>query len=343
MGQKIPVILRVDVEPNGLFIDPRNPLPWTGYEHTYDFFQSLRSQLFSMSGSPVHFSWMFRMDPQITQTYGTPVWAVEHYEPSVRACEAAGDDIGLHIHAYRWVPEHEAWMADFGDPVWVDHCIRTAVHAYRSFFKRDCRVTSLGDRWISNTALALLERCGVQYDLTVEPGHKQIPTYYPDQLYSGALPSYVGVPTAPYRPSHTDFRVPDPTRSNGLWIVPVSTGRSPYGSLGLLYRRLRHPRHHKGMARSLNLMHWPTTFSSIMNHLLATLERPYLSIVVRTDVFLKNRYLKNVRQNLSALQQHPRAKDFIVTTAEEALALLGYNKSSRTFANHDRCDPLLNA
>ncbi len=59
-----------------------------------------------------------------------------------------------------------------------------------------------------------------------------------------------------------------------------------------------------------------------MNQLLTTLERPYLSIVVRVDVFQNARSLNHLKRSIAALQQHPRASEFVFATPAEALDIL---------------------
>jgi len=54
-----------------------------------------------VTGSPVHFSWFLRMDPQITHTYGSPDWVVTRYPKLIEGLDAAGDELGLHVHPWR--------------------------------------------------------------------------------------------------------------------------------------------------------------------------------------------------------------------------------------------------
>ena len=129
MSRKIPILIHIDVEPGCLFIDPGKPLPWDAYERTYGYFTALRSQLTESRGAPAHFSWIFRTDPQIALTYGAATWPITQYGQSVKVCVGHGDDIGLHVPAYRWSPEHGNWVVDFGNSEWVEHYVRTAIEA----------------------------------------------------------------------------------------------------------------------------------------------------------------------------------------------------------------------
>ena len=36
-SDRIPIILRIDAEPDGLFIDRERPLPWQGYERSVEY------------------------------------------------------------------------------------------------------------------------------------------------------------------------------------------------------------------------------------------------------------------------------------------------------------------
>jgi len=98
---KIPIILNIDAEPDGLFIDRERPLPWRGYERSAEYLQRLRSRIASVTGSPAHFTWLVRLDPQIAETYGSAEWPLMRYGDRLSADEAIGDELGVHIHPYR--------------------------------------------------------------------------------------------------------------------------------------------------------------------------------------------------------------------------------------------------
>jgi len=321
--QQIPIIFRIDIEPDELFIDRSQRLPWKGYEGAVAFFRSIRAQMAAATKSPVRLCWFFRMDPQIAETYGSPEWAVTEYPSYVRFFEAHGDEIGLHTHPYRWVSEHDRWCLDHANQEWVDHCVRMSFASYRRIFGRDCLSFSFGDRWMNDATLTLLESLGARFEFTVEPGYEERPSHHMHELYTGFLPAYTTVPRSPYRPSRFDFRRADLSNESQIWMIPMTTGYFPHGVVRLLYYTLRGTRVRKSEFRTLNPIHNWKTFQTIIHQALDGFERPYLSMVVRADVFAKPYLLKNVRANLDWFLRRPDIERFVFATPAEALGILG--------------------
>ena len=107
---KIPVILSVDVEPDPFLVNRFDPEPWKGYEATHPYLSSLRSRFEEATGSPVHYNWCFRMDPQVAESYGSPTYVVDQYPGFIKEMERQGDGFGTHPHAYRWIEERQTWF-----------------------------------------------------------------------------------------------------------------------------------------------------------------------------------------------------------------------------------------
>ncbi|MGH7197864.1 MAG: hypothetical protein ACREH5_03890, partial [Candidatus Omnitrophota bacterium] len=134
---KIPVILSIHVEPNRRIFDA--PEPWTGYEGTWDFFRSVRPRLACATGVSAHYVWVFRMDQQIADVFGSPDWVAAHYPDQIRGSKSEGDELGLHTHAWRRDPKSGRWIADYGDQEWVDHCVRLSFETFQKAFGQPCR------------------------------------------------------------------------------------------------------------------------------------------------------------------------------------------------------------
>jgi hypothetical protein len=217
----IPILISIDVEPDERAIDPNVPKDWDGFEKTCEFFRKLRPQLEDATQSPVNFSWFFRMDPQIAHTYGTASWSVRRYRELIEEMIAAGDDLGLHVHAWRWDEPSSQWIADMGDQAWVEHCVNMGVAAFQESLNQPCRSFRFGNRWMNDATLELLEKLGVRFELTVEPGQKLFFTTYP---VTGTVPDFTSAPRRPYRPSKADFRERSAWRKRNLWIIPMSSG-----------------------------------------------------------------------------------------------------------------------
>jgi hypothetical protein len=206
-ARKIPIILCIDVEPLEREIDRVVAKDWDGVEETFRFLSDVRPALAAATGAPVKFSWFFRMDPQIADTYGDPSWVVRRYGKIIEQLERAEDEFGLHTHAWRWDERFKRWVVDHADQEWVEHCLRMSFEAYRRAFGRSCYSFRFGDHWMNNATIDLLESLGVRFDLTVEPGMKPAPALVLKELHTGSLPDYTVTPRRPYRPAREDFQL----------------------------------------------------------------------------------------------------------------------------------------
>ncbi len=134
-----PRVICVDVEPDEIDVPLRERRPWIGFELMQPLMTRLRTSLAAATGRPVRFAWFLRMDPQIEVAYGSPTWGVDRYRAQIDDLLAAGDAIGIHPHAWRWVPEAGTWRADHGDAAWVAHCVDMSLDAFASTFGQPCR------------------------------------------------------------------------------------------------------------------------------------------------------------------------------------------------------------
>jgi len=325
---KIPVIFCLDGEPDPRKTTPGNPIPWVGFERAVPFFEDLRSRLTALSGRPARYSWFFRLDPQIKDTYGTAQWPLEQYAAAIEEFLAAGDEIGVHPHAFKWNEADKAWTGHYGDQEWVDYCVRMCFEAYEDFFGKTCRLIRFGDRWLNNESLRFAEKMGAQYDLTPEPGYPRQPASLMMKIvgekFTDDLPDFRTVPHEPYRPSAADFSVADPVKTDGLWIIPLTTGMiSPKGGrLERLYARMFRPAHLRPWNATLNLNQRPDHFRIMLYQWLETAR--YLAPVMRSDIFTVRAHAENLKANLETLLSHPKAADFVFTTPQEAMCALGY-------------------
>jgi hypothetical protein len=222
--KKIPVVMCIDVEPDERLTHPGVQSDWSGFEQTFEFFNTLRPCLERKTGSPVHFSWFIRMDPQIQTTYGSASWAVTRYRSVIERIRRAGDAIGLHTHAWRWDESLNLWQADLASTDWIEFCLRTGFDAFRKSLGERCVYHRFGDRWMNNTTLRLIEKLGARVDLTLEPGQ----TGHMTEPFAGRFLDCSRVPRHPYRPSRKDFRKAGSYLKRSLWIIPLSIGRADW-------------------------------------------------------------------------------------------------------------------
>jgi hypothetical protein len=228
----LPVVVSIDVEPDGRAIDTSDPGAWDGFNRMLALTPTLRERLAAATGQPVAFTWNLRMDPQIELAWGSARWPAEHFGTELAALEAEGDVLGLHTHDWRWDSKREDWTALNNDPDWDAECLGVALDAFHSAFGRTAPVHRGGDHFLSGAMLDALRSAQVGVDLTVEPGLAPATEFREGEIMLASSPDYRGVPTFPYRSSADAFPGPDPEVSDGplhlpLFSAPGRGGRIP--------------------------------------------------------------------------------------------------------------------
>jgi hypothetical protein len=217
--------LLIDAEPDGFFIDPSEQTAWYGFEAAVERLGAFRARL-AGRGRPAAFSWFVRADPQVEHTYGDAGWAFQRYGAALAGLEAAGDEVGLHVHGYRWVSEADDWLVDHGNAAWMEHAARLGAAAFEAAMGRRCRCFRFGDRWFSAAAFDVLRELGIACDMTVEPEMAAAPTFHADHAATGEIPAAAGAPREPYYPLPGDPLRPGGEPS-GLVEVPLSVSPVP--------------------------------------------------------------------------------------------------------------------
>ena len=321
---KIPVIMCIDVEPDTREIDPRDRSDWTGFVRAYQFFKQLRPKLESATRAPVRFSWFLRMDPQIEHTYGSPSWVVARYPEIFRELNSAGDELGLHTHAWRWDDPSGRWVVDHANQEWIEHCVRGSFLAFREAIGRPCHSFRFGDHWMNNETMRLLEELGARFDLTIEPGRKK-PRHRNGEIFTGALPNYQRVPRHPYRPSPANFKEPGFPEARGLQVIPLSTAKPGWPTM----RRLLNIRRTAKYCLSAFIDPLPLNpcfdvqdFCQMMDSILYRRKDSYLAPVVRVDGFRQVPEMHNIEKNFDRILNHRLAERFVFVNPATAVELL---------------------
>jgi hypothetical protein len=218
----LPLVVCVDVEPDERAVDPSNPA-WAGFELLLERVGELRERVAALAEGPTVISWFVRADPQVADVHGDPGWAFERYADELEQLRAAGDEIGIHAHAWRR-EDDGGWIVDHADAAWVEHCFATALDAYRQAFGAPPASARGGDRFINERAIELLDRTGVAADLTIEPRTAPALGVVPGERVTGTLPDYRGAPEVAYRPAAGDFLRPAHRDGRRLTMIPLTAG-----------------------------------------------------------------------------------------------------------------------
>lgn len=322
----LPVVVGIDLEPVPRHTDPRRPLPWDGVEQIHRLLSRLRGSLPAVDGRAAY-SWFFRLDPQIAETYGDPAWPLKHYARIAEDVLRSGDEIGVHPHSLRW--KDGAWASDHGSQEWVDYCVRLSLETLEKNLGVSCRVARMGDRWSSAATVDLLESLGVEIDMTPEPGKESCPVLLSGEPGTGALPDYSSTPSRPYHPSRHDFRIPGDEKRT-LTILPLTTRRMP-APMHLACRRYHAMQVWRGVpvysdfaASSMRVsLSLPAgLFRHLVRGHLAGNAHPYLALVLRSDVGRYPGAMRRLEANLRWLSTAASTGRVVFVRPQEALEAL---------------------
>jgi len=313
----IPVLINIDCEPDARETTPGRPEPWDGFERCFDFVSEKRAAMAAYLGAPVQFTWFWRVDPQVAHTCGSADWGLRTYAQQVAHLKACGDEIGLHVHLWRWNVEKARWIADYDDRAWIEACIRDGIVDFERATGEPPELFSMGDGWHNQRSVQLIEQLGVRIDCTLEPGCEGH-SLAPGELSVGDVPDRRAMPTAPYRPATSDFLQPDARGHRSLVLFPMSTAiEPPPRGLRNILRRLASPK-----VRKMHLSHHPEHFKVMFAEVIARLPRPHAVIAARSAFAADATLLRFAETNLDWMLRHPLAERFVFTGPTSALALM---------------------
>ena len=318
----VPILFIIDVEPEEFFIDRNVKERWYGWEKARDASDAFRERMERATGRPVNFVWSIRSDTQITETYGSPVWAVENQPGHIEHFVSAGDALCAHVHPYRWSEAKADWIANYGDPDWVEEEVDRAIDAIDSVLPTPTEAFTMGNHFQSQRAIEQLERRGIKYEMTVPPGIH-------GAFRESALGEFTGeyldcrqVPREVYRPSTADFRVADPTRKEGLWMLPLTSRVAGVRrSLRGLFSDWKFERGGRTRPEALALRFGPWAIHDYLDHYMNELTRPHLSFVARTALFHRPKIWKIVERSFDHMFNRYGGNRFCFTTPDEVVRM----------------------
>ena len=131
-------VVTVDVEPDGRDPDAEPAADWQGFPECVALLERLRSRLRQRTGMPVVFSWFLRMDPEVEARSGSAGYLAEAYPGLLRGLVAQGDELGLHVHAFRR-DGAGAWYSEHADAEWIRRSVRAALRTFARATGRPAR------------------------------------------------------------------------------------------------------------------------------------------------------------------------------------------------------------
>ena len=288
----IPAFLSIDVEPDAFQLTGEPGDHWPGYAAVCEFIADLRQAIAQASGVKPAFGWYFRTDPQIGQVFGRADFALTAYPERVAALREEGDYFGVHAHTLRWSETRRLWVHDFGDRQWQRHCTQFALDAFAAWNGAPAQLFRAGAGFLSNEIVDVLDTNGVAADLSLEPvdGRPAHATWVGTAIdrspMVGEFTNCMAAPKTPYRPSRADFLKADPATTRRILMIPLSAGtiaNAPRGRVAAIKRRLRQKLRSEPIRMLYPAGHWEAGFWNVVSHHLDAMQRPYLSLAIRTD------------------------------------------------------------
>ena len=317
----IPIVISIDAEADSHSISATARSAWSGFEKAQRVAREWKSRIVAATGRPAHFNWLLRMDVQMEAVYGSAGWLAKKYPAWVEERIGDGDDVGLHVHPYRLAGDQ--WIGDFGDQAFVERNLRIGHSAFCSALGRKPATFSMGNNWLNQPTVGVLEELGVQYDLSLIAG--ACPARMSDVMgdscvATGTRPDFTSLPRTPFRPAPDNLAQADPGRSEGLWIFPISgvLASDPLRRAALRLLRLkRDPSRMRKLLLGLGAGRFGPDFDQWLDSC-----NPALAIItLRAHQFVQN--LPRLEESLNYLLLHPLAENFAFVTPAEALVILG--------------------
>jgi hypothetical protein len=321
----LPVVFAVDVEPEPGGGSWRSPDPWLGFERWLEVMPRIRESLERRTGAPVHFSWFVRCDPQIADIYGDAAWAADRYAQGFDRLRAAGDEIAIHPHSWRWNDATGQWVHDNADAGWVEEVLETGFDRFAAGFGERARAHRFGSRFLTPAIVAWLSAHDVRVETTLEPGTPALKTLDKTAAFTGIVPEQRGVPRRPYRPDPADPFRPAPADGlppeQGLWMLPHSS----FDPQPLIpaWRRVARRVRFFGQPRYRPAQIWtpqePTGFWNLAIQDALGLPRPYLLLAARSSALFDAVPTRHTLAKLDALQRSPHLPQMRFVTSVEAI------------------------
>lgn len=295
MVTPVPAVLCVDVEPDPRECQVPSAPAWPGADRLLADHGWLRA---AMGDHDAPINWFLRCDPQVAVCHGTATWGLERYAARLDALAAAGDQVGLHPHNWRWDDDRRRWTIDNGAS-WSERCVDTAFDGFERVLGRPCVAYRHGDRFMSDVIAGRLRERGVEVDLTLEPGAPAVRALVPGVPTTGVTPHVDAATVRPYRPSPESFAVADDDAASALTMVPLTTGALPG----------------RPAPETAYLWREPGEFSVQLDLLLLDPGRRHLAFAIRSDMALGGAHRTNVEANLRTLVARVPAVRWLPATA----------------------------
>jgi len=305
--KRLIIIIGADCDPDKVRVRGKNLrtyhgfYDWRGIREGIPEIKKRLSYIQNLFDSPFKLTWCVRSDLQIKEIYGNAGWCLREFSSFWKELEKGGDEIGWHLHLWRWNPRYEIWYQEIQDNEWIEECILQGFTGFRDEWGRPPSSIRMGWVFHSNFTMEKISALNIKVDFSaVSDLTKAI-------VSKGATRNiydygdWKGSPLHPYHPSHLDYRVPSRGQNLPIWEIP---------SMSLSSRFLMWPYNFKALISGKNnillkpifpatitlapllferaLLHWLSINKLEKIIFLATYFHPDELLSLRKEFFIKN-------------------------------------------------------
>jgi len=221
-------------------------------------------QIQAFLDNPLKLTWCVRSDSQMKEIYGSASWCLKEFSSFWKELEKGGDEIGWHLHLWRWDRCHKIWYQEVQDEEWIKGCILEGFRAFKEEWGKPPSSVRMGWIFHNNLTMEEISTLGVKVDFSAIPGLNKI-IIAREHIHDYA--DWRRTPTYPYHPSSLDYQVPLKGKSLSLWEIPC-------------------------MPLCSNCLMWPYNFRALMSGKNNILIRPIFAATITTFPFLFKRALR---------------------------------------------------
>ncbi|MDG6219986.1 MAG: hypothetical protein QCI38_00880 [Candidatus Thermoplasmatota archaeon] len=219
MSGKVLVVLACDVDHDrDGFVEGESDsqgLSWRGVEEGLSLFNENLRDVQDSYGNGLKALWFIRSDFQMKKVYGDCAWPFKAHAKILKELASFGDEIGWHVHLWKWHEEKRGWYAETSDALWKEACIREGHGSIPDGWKP----FSAKAGWCYQDPLTMR----VMSNLGLKADFSCVPDAFNTSFTKEGLPVDVmdwrGSPLEPYHPSRKD-----PRRAGSdalpIWEVP---------------------------------------------------------------------------------------------------------------------------
>ena len=221
----------VDVEPDRPFFggkryDYFGHQKWEGARKRIPEFLTFKQDLEKSLNCSIHFTWFFRADSQIAEMYNHNTCYSKWYKEIVDTLLQEGEEVGWHVHTWRWSKERNSWYQEINDDEWIKSCYKNGFSDFKDILGFAPTSFRAGWGFHNNVSMSQLEELGIKVDLSALPGIKNSGEKNAEGSLFNGFADWERTDIYPYQPSKEDYQISSENHYR-LLEIPMTTFKKP--------------------------------------------------------------------------------------------------------------------